>query len=204
MKTASSILICLLSATSVRAQSAASLIEKMLPPEVVLPNSAALGLDGSQRNRLNSGIASIQAEMRPLQGKMHATEGELIALLAAPKPDEAAVLAKYAELDALEGKVKVLRLRQTLLAKSVLTAEQQAKAFALKSAQPTLPGDGERVRDKLQRVRDGIARWKAEGKDTARVVAAWNEFQRNAERRWHQQAMRSLDEALALLESNTP
>lgn len=194
----------LLLASAAQAQSSSRLLDQMLPPEFVLPNTAAIGLDDTQRQALNTGITDLQTRMRPLQAQMHRAEQELVTLLGQAKPDEGTLLAKYGELDALEGKVKVLRLRMTLLAKSVMTPEQHAKAVQLKSAQPTIPGDGSWVRDRLQRVRDGIARWKKEGRDVSRVNALWEDFQKNVERHWYQQANRSLDEALRLLESNQP
>jgi hypothetical protein len=138
--------------------------------------------------------------MRPLQAQMHHAERELVTMLAAARPDEAAVLAKFADLNDLESRVKVLRLKMTLLVKSVLSAEQQTKAMALKKAQPTLPGDGGRIRDKLMRVRDGLARWKQEGRDMTEVLRLWEQFQQFSERHWHQQAFRALDDALKLLD----
>ena len=191
----------LMTASPAPAQTGSSLLDQMLPPEVILPNAAALGLDGTQREKLRLGMASFQNEMRPLQVQMHRAERELVTLLAEPKPDEAAVLAKFADLSVLEDKVKVIRLRMTLLAKSVLSAGQQAEAMALKQTQPTLPGDGSQMRDKLKRVRDGLARWKTEGRDTTAVLKHWEQFQEFSGRRWHQQAGRALDDALKLLES---
>jgi uncharacterized membrane protein len=184
-----------------QAQTGSGLLEQMLPPEVVLPNAATLGLDDTQREKLRSGLAPLQNEMRPLQAQMHHAERELVTMLAAPKPQEAAVLTKFADLGVLESQVKVIRLKMTLLVKSVLSAEQQTKALVLKTAQPTLPGDGSRVHDKLMRVRDGLARWKNEGRDTAEVLRLWEQFQQFSERHWHQQAFRALDEALKLLDA---
>lgn len=183
------------------AQTGGGLLDQMLPPEVVLPNATLLGLDDTQREKLRSGLAPLQNAMRPLQAQMHRAELDLVTMLAAPKPDEAAVLAKFADLGELEGKVKVIRLKMTLLVKSELSAEQQTQAMALKTAQPTLPGDGSRIRDKLMQVRDGLARWKAEGRDVTEVLRLWEQFQQFSERHWHQQAIRALDDALKLLES---
>jgi uncharacterized membrane protein len=184
-----------------QAQTGSGLLDQMLPPEVVLPHAATLGLDDTQREKLRSGLAPLQNEMRPLQAQMHHAERELVTMLTAPKPDEAAVLTKFADLGVLEGQVKVIRLKMTLLVKSVLSAEQQTKAMALKTAQPTLPGDGSRIRDKLMRVRDGLARWKTEGRDVTEVLRLWEQFQQFSERHWHQQAFRALDEALKLLDA---
>lgn len=191
----------LMLAGAAQAQTSGSLLDQMLPPEVILPNAAALGIDDSQREKLRSGLAPLQNEMRPLLAQMHHAERELVTMLAAPKPDETTVLTKFADLGVLEGQVKVVRIKMTLLVKSVLSADQQTKAMALKTAQPTLPGDGSRIRDKLTRVRDGLARWKTEGRDMTEVMRLWKQFQQFSERHWHQQAIRALDDALNLLEA---
>lgn len=177
------------------------LLEQMLPPEIILPNAIRIGLDEAVREKLRTGIARLQDEMRPVQAQMHHAERELVAMLAEPKPDEAAVLRKFADLGELEAKVKVIRLKMTLLAKSLLSAEQQMQVLTLKTAQATLPGDGSRTRDKLMRVRDGLARWKKEGRDMTEVMRLWEEFQHFSQRHWHQEAMRALDDALKLLEA---
>jgi Spy/CpxP family protein refolding chaperone len=176
--------------------------DQMLPPEFVLPNSAAIGLSAAQSQALTQGITKLQAQMRPLQAQMYQAEADLTRLLVAAKPDDAAVLAKYADLDALESEVKQLRLRMTLLAKSVMTPEQHAKALSLKAARPTVPGDGRWLRERLERVRDGIARWEREGRDVSRVTELWQEFQSYSQKHWFQKADQALEEALALLEAN--
>ncbi len=193
-------ILLLVSASATAQQS--PLPDQMLPPEFVLPNSAAIGLNEAQRQTLNEGIVALQTQMRPLQARMYQTERELSSLLGAAKPDDVTVLAKYADLDALESQVKLLRLKMTLLAKSVMTPEQHAKALQLKTTQPTVPGDGRWLRERLQRVRDGIARWQKEGRDVSRVTALWQEFQTYSQKHWFQKADQALEEALTLLEAN--
>ena len=178
------------------------LVAQMLPSDLLLPNAAALGLSPEQQQRLREKLTPLQREMPPLQKQMGGLNSALIALLAETTPDEDAVLAKYHELEAVESRIKVLRMKMTLAAKSVLSAEQQEKARALRGA-PTEPvaGNGDTIRGKLQRVRDGLERMKREGRDVTKVRELWNQFQEHAERREHQLAMKALNEALALIEA---
>ncbi len=178
------------------------LLAQMLPTDLLLPNAAALGLSPEQQQRLADGLAPLQREMQPLLPKMQAANGALVTLLSAAQPDETAVLSKYAELEAVESQIKRLRLQMTLVAKSILSADQQQRARSLReTSTATAPGSGETIRAKLQRVRDGLERMRREGQDVEAVRTKWAEFQKHAEAREHQLAMKALDEAIALIES---
>jgi hypothetical protein len=178
------------------------LVAQMLPSDLLLPNAAALELSPEQQQRLREKLTPLQREMPPLQKQMGDLNTALVALLAETKPDEDTVLAKYHELEAVESRIKVLRMKMTLVAKSVLSAEQQEKARSLRGAPAEpVPGNGDTIRAKLQRVRDGLERMKREGRDVTQVRELWNQFQQHAERREHQLAMKALNEALALIEA---
>lgn len=178
------------------------LIAQMLAPETVLPNAEAIGLSAQQRETLQREIAALQTRMGPLQQRMREETGALVAMLAQARPDEAAVLAQYEKLNATENEVKRLRVRMTLQVKAILTAEQQAKARELRSgAVGASARDG--IAGKLQRVKQGLERWKHEGRDVTRVRELWEEFQQAAEKRHHAEARRALDEALAILDAAT-
>jgi hypothetical protein len=197
------LLLSLLFASSIiRAATPQDLMAQMLPTDLLLPNATALGLSAEQQQRLGDGLAPLQREMQSLLPKMRTANSALVALLSAAQPDETAVLFKYAELEAIEAQIKRLRLKMTLVAKSVLSAEQQQRAHSLRDTN-TAPasGGGDTIPAKLQRVRDGLERLRREGRDVSAVRAKWAEFQQHAEAREHQLAMKALDEAIALLES---
>lgn len=176
----------------------------MLPPDAVLPNAALIGLSSEQVQQLRQLTAPLEREIAPALSKMRSSNDEFTALLSTGKPDAGAVMAKFAQLAAAESEVKALRLQMTLAAKSVLSVEQQQKAASLKASasasNPTM-GSGDMIRAKLQRVRDGIARMQREGRDVSEVRALWMEFQKRAEMRHHQLAMKALNDALALVEA---
>src|SRR5262245_29681926 len=196
------LLLTLWCCATLRAATPQELIAQMLPSDLLLPNATALELSPEQQQRLREKLTPLQREMPPLQKQMGDLNTALVALLAETNPDEDTVLAKYHELESVESRIKVLRMKMTLAAKSVLSAEQQEKARALRGA-PAEPaaGNGDTMRAKLQRVRAGIERMKREGRDVTKVRELWNDFQQHAERREHQLAMKALNEALALIES---
>lgn len=187
------------------ASSPQDLIEQMLPPETVLPHAEAIGLTAEQRATLQREIATLQASMGPLQRRMREETGVLVRMLAQAKPDDAAVLAQYEKLNATENEVKRLRVTMTLRVKAMLTSEQQEKVRTLR-AEPVgnsgeAAGNRSGVAGKLQRVKQGLERWKREGRDVTKVRALWEQFQQAAEARQHGEAQRLLNEALAILDA---
>lgn len=194
------ILLLLIATAMLHADTGRDIIAQMLPADALLPNAQTLGLSTDQQTHLRDRLLPLQRELAPLQNQLREVTSGFVTLLSAEKPDEAAVLAKFAEVEALESKIKVLRLRMTLAAKSVLNADQQQRAMSLRGSIPALAPAGDSIRTKLQRVRDGIERMKREGRDVTQVAALWAEFQKRAELRHHQLAMKALNDALAIIE----
>jgi Spy/CpxP family protein refolding chaperone len=194
--------IVLLATSAIRAQTGRDIVAQMLPSDALLPNAQALGLTADQQARLCEGLQPLQGEVIPLQNQLRDMTSAFVALLSQEKPDEAAVLARFSEMEAAEAKIKVLRLKMTLVAKVVLSADQQQRAMSLRgTAQPAVAGSGDTIRLKLQRVRDGIERMKSEGRNVTQVRELWAEFQKRAELRHHQLAMQALNQALAIVET---
>lgn len=194
----------LLGAVRCVAASPQDLIAQMLPPEIVWPHAQSLALTAEQVAELKSGYDTLQLEMAPLQERMRASTAALVELLSQPKPDEKAVLSQFADLEQIESRLKIVRLKMTLVSKSVLTPEQQEKAYGIKETKAASAGTagGENtIRTKLYRVKTGLERWRTEGRDTTEVRALWDKFQRHAEKREHRQAMAALDDALRILEA---
>lgn len=184
------------------AETGRDIVAQMLPTDALLPNAQTLSLSAEQQERLREQLLPLQREVAPLQGQLRELTAGFVVLLSVNKPDEAAVLAKFAEVEALESKIKVLRLKMTLAAKAVLSVDQQQRAMALRgSMPPPLPGAGDSIRSKLQLVRDGIERMKIDGRDVTQVAALWAEFQKRAELRHHQLAMKALNDALVIVEA---
>jgi Spy/CpxP family protein refolding chaperone len=180
-----------------------SLFEQMVPPELVLAHADALGLDAEQRRAVRRVQARLQPRIPPLLREMREERDALVELLRLEKPDEAAVVARFDRLAAVETELKRVRLQMTVGVKRVLTAEQQAKALVLQAERPAGGGGAgaDSLAAKLRRVKDGIEQWKREGRDVAPLREAWERFRAAEDRGFYRQARQALDEAIALLEA---
>jgi Spy/CpxP family protein refolding chaperone len=188
------------------AESPRELFEQMLAPDRVLASADALGLDAKQRESVRRVQAETQPRMPPLLRQMADERDALIALLKAERPDEAAVLARFDKLNAIETEVKRLRIQMTLGLKKILTAEQQETARAL-PGKPLAENENaapDTLAAKLHRVKQGLEQWKREGRDVAPLRARWERFREAEDRGHYRQARLALDEAIALLDAPPP
>ena len=184
--------------------SAQDLFDELVPPDLVLAHSEALGLRAEQRRAIERVLRELHPQMPPLARRMREERDVLVALLKVERPDEAAVVAQFEKLTAVETELKRLRLQMTARTKRVLTAEQQEKALGLQREKALGRGPGagtESVQAKLQRVRDGLEQWKREGRDVTRLRALWERFREAEDKGFYRQARQALDEAIALLEA---
>ena len=171
------LLLYLFVTVTAHAQTGREIFREMLPSDLLLPNASTLGLDATQQQRLREGLGPLQAEAAPLQRQLTKLNVDFVKLLAESKPHDDAVLTKYAEMEAVESRIKLLRLKMTLLAKQVLSAEQQQQAKSLRGSVTSHASESmPLLREKLERVRTGIERMKTEGRDVTRVRELWNEF----------------------------
>jgi heavy-metal resistance protein len=183
--------------------SAQDLFYELVPPALILADSHALGLGAEQRQAIEGIVGELHSQMRPLVRQMREEQSGLVALLKVERPDEAAVVAQFEKLSAVETEMKLLNLQMTVRSKRVLTAEQQEKALSLQRNKVRWgPAAGtESVHVKLQRVRDGLEQWKREGRDVTRLRALWERFREAEDKGFYRQARQALDEAIALLEA---
>jgi Spy/CpxP family protein refolding chaperone len=182
------------------AASPQDLFEQMVPPEIVLLHAAEIGLTDAQRHTLRRAAAALEAEMKPWQQKMREETVALVASLSQEKPDEAVVLAQFEKLNKVEVELKRLRLLMTLRMKAELTAEQQAIARKLNAAAGSAPRLGS-MAAKLERIKQGIERWKRDGRDVAQVRELWERSLRLSEEGRDTDARAVLDEAQTLLDT---
>ena len=176
------------------------LLEQMVPPEIVLQNAEELGLTVEQRRTLRSEAAALEAKMKPLQQQMRDETVAFVAALAQEKPDEAAVLAQFDKLNKVEVELKRLRLLMTLRMKAGLSAEQQAKARRLNAAAGSAPLLGSTAA-KLERIKQGVERWKREGRDVTQARELWERTRRFLQEGRDAEARAVLEEAQAILDA---
>jgi Spy/CpxP family protein refolding chaperone len=189
------------------AESPRDLFEQLIPPELVLAEAQAIGLSAKQRQEVQRIQGELQPAMPPLLRRMRQERDALVALLELEKPDEGAVLAQFAKLDAVETELKRVRLQMTVRTKRVLTAEQQAKALALQGKRLTQSDAAtgpDTLPEKLQRIKEGLEQWKREGRDVTRLRELWERFREAEDKGYYRQARAALDEAIALLDAPPP
>ena len=176
------------------------LIEQMVPPGIVLPHAREIGLTDAQRQALQPEADALEAKIKPCQQQIREETSALVALVSQEKPDETAVLAQLEKLNAVEFEFKRLRMLMTLRMKAGLTAEQQAKVRRLNAAANSGPRPGG-VGAKFERIKQGLERWKSEGRDATQVREKWERSQHLAEEGRYDQARALLDETLADLDA---
>jgi Spy/CpxP family protein refolding chaperone len=186
------------------AESPRDLFDQMIPPELVLAQAEAIGLRSPQREAVQRIQAELQPKMPPLLRQMRQERDALVKLLTLERPDEAAVLAQFEKLNAIETELKRLRLQMTARVKHVLTQEQQEKALALQGKRLTdnaAPAGANTLPAKLARVKEGLEHWKREGRDVTPLRTLWERFREAEDRGHYRQARQALDEAIALLDA---
>jgi Spy/CpxP family protein refolding chaperone len=189
------------------ADSPRDLVDQMIPPDLVLAQSEAIGLSPAQRQAVHRVLVELQPRMPPLLRQMRQERDALVALLVQEKPDEAAVLAQFEKLNSVETELKRVRFRMTVGVKRILTAEQQAKALALQETRLADSGAGpgpNSLPTKLQRVKEGLEQWKREGRDVTPLRELWDRFRAAEDKGHYRQARQALDEAIALLDKPPP
>ena len=189
------------------AESTRDLFEQVIPPELVLAEAEAIGLDAGQRQAVQRIQAELQPRMPPLLRQMREERDALMALLSADKPDEAAVLARFDKLGAAETEFKRVRIQMTLRIKTVLTAEQETRALALQGRRLTESGaatGADTLPAKLERVKEGLEQWKREGRDVTPLRERWERFRAAEDKGFYRQARQALDEAIALIDAPRP
>jgi Spy/CpxP family protein refolding chaperone len=118
---------------------APAFMEQLFPPRLVMENQQELGLKPAQVDAIKKAILEAQQKLVDLQWKLEADTEALAKMLAQDEVDEAAVLAKLAEVTASEQRVKTINLTLLVRIKNELDPAQQAKLRALRRARPQRP-----------------------------------------------------------------
>lgn len=101
-------------------------------PELVLKHAREIGVTTEQRRTIMELLKEAQTELAPLQIDLTGAGLDLLELLEQPRVDEAAALAKSAQVLRTENDVKRVQLRLLIRIKNALTREQQTRLRALR------------------------------------------------------------------------
>ena len=99
----------------------------LFPPELVMENQGALGIDQAQRDALTKEIDKGQSERLRLQWQLDAEKEKLVKLLDADKVDEPKAVEQASHVMDYEDRIKSAHLAMLIRVKNLLTPDQQKK-----------------------------------------------------------------------------
>jgi Spy/CpxP family protein refolding chaperone len=101
--------------------------ENLFPPDQVLSNQKAIGLDDAQRNYVRSEVLKAQTRFTELQFQLQDAMESLVGLLKQNPADEAQVMAQLDKVLNAEREVKRAQIALMVRLKNKLTPEQQTR-----------------------------------------------------------------------------
>lgn len=107
--------------------------ENLFPPDLVLSNEKAIGLEAAQKNFVRSEVLKAQTRFTELQFQLQDAMETLTGLLKQNPVDEAAVLAQLDKVLNVEREVKRTQIALMVRIKNRLTPEQQARLRQLRA-----------------------------------------------------------------------
>ncbi|MBI1750431.1 MAG: periplasmic heavy metal sensor [Acidobacteria bacterium] len=108
----------------------------LFPPELVMQNQQAIGLDEAQKTAIRGEILKAQSRFTELQWQLQDAMETLASLLQQNLVDEQKVMAQLDKVLPIEREIKRAQLTLMIRIKNKLTPEQQEK---LRQLRPTLP-----------------------------------------------------------------
>ena len=114
----------------------------LYPPDVLLSNQIALGLNDDQVKGIKKLVGDTHGRVLDAQTDLRRIAERLNGTLETPKVDEAAAVALATQAMELEKQIKLAHLTMMIRAKNLLTPEQQEKASSLMPQRPIGPPEG--------------------------------------------------------------
>jgi len=106
--------------------------ENLFPPELVLANQKAIGLDDAQRNYVRAEVIKAQTRFTELQFHLQDAMESLVGLLKQTPVDETQVMAQLDKVLNAEREVKRTQITLMVRIKNKLTPEQQSRLRQLR------------------------------------------------------------------------
>jgi Spy/CpxP family protein refolding chaperone len=110
--------------------------DNLFPPELVLANQKAIGLDDGQRNYVRAEVLKAQTRFTELQFQLQDAMESLVGLLKQNPVDEAQVMAQLDKVLSAEREVKRTQIALMVRIKNKLTPEQQSRLRQLRGKPP--------------------------------------------------------------------
>ena len=115
------------------------LAESLFPPELVMANQRAIGLDDEQKAYLRREISEAQARFLNLQWDLQDAMESLKSLLDQEQVNEQQILAQLDKVLDAERRIKRAQMGLMVRIKNKLTSEQQARLRELRPRPPAPP-----------------------------------------------------------------
>jgi Spy/CpxP family protein refolding chaperone len=115
------------------------LAESLFPPELVMANQRAIGLDDEQKAYLRREISEAQARFLNLQWDLQDAMESLKSLLDQEQVNEQQILAQLDKVLDAERRIKRAQMGLMVRIKNKLTAEQQARLREFRPRPPAPP-----------------------------------------------------------------
>ncbi len=113
-----------------------AIAEHLFPPELIMSNQNAIGLDDKQKKAIRAEVQRAQTRFSEVQWRLHDAMEILASLLDQEPTDEAAVMEHLDEVLDAEREVKRMQLTLMIRIKNELNAEQRARLSELRAEKP--------------------------------------------------------------------
>ena len=110
-----------------QAQGRDPIADNLFPPELVMANQKAIGLDDAQKAYLRGEISKAQSRFMEIQWQLQDAMESLVGLIKQSSMDETQVLTQLDKVLVAEREMKRAQIGLLVRIKSKLTAEQQTK-----------------------------------------------------------------------------
>jgi Spy/CpxP family protein refolding chaperone len=107
--------------------------DNLFPPELIMQNQKAIGLEEAQKSYIVSEISKAQGHFTELQWQLQEAMETLGTLLKRDAPDEEQVLAQLDKVLNLEREIKRAQITLMVRIKNKLTSAQQARLRDVRS-----------------------------------------------------------------------
>lgn len=99
----------------------------LFPPELIMQNQQAIGLNEEQKNSIKTELQKTQPRISELQWNLQAEVEKLSATLKQNQVDETQTLNQLDKVLAVEREIKRTQIGLLIRIKNILTSEQQAR-----------------------------------------------------------------------------
>ena len=157
----------------------------LFPPDVILREADQLGLSDTQRDALTNIVRTTKTTMGEAQAHIREAGNKLRDSLLSDSASEAQLLDQLGAMLDAEKEMKRGQFTMLLGARRLLTAEQASKLREIVRNQPQKGGPSIAAQEKdarqeldarMQKVQQGVDRWRSEGRDPAPIVELMKTF----------------------------